>query len=107
MIIYDALVYFFLETTSSRAMQSFSLFLLAATHIADVATTTAILRRGGRELNGLMAYLMATFKRFWGVVKFAAAIAAGVAMVLTGNAAWVWLFVAVMLAVLAFNARSL
>lgn len=96
-----------LEMKTSETIQAFSLFLLTATHIADVAMTTAILRRGGRELNALMAYLIANFKSAWGVVKFVAAVAAGIAMVLTGNALWVWLFIAIMLGVLAFNAKSL
>ena len=84
-------------------MTGFSLLILAALQIWDISLTTKILRAGGRELNGVMAALMAATGNAWGAVKYAGSMGAGIALAATGNAWAIWPIIAVMALVVDHN----
>lgn len=77
--------------------------LLVALQLADIATTIRILRAGGVELNPVMRWLM-RFGALWIILKLVMVAIAAVG--LYGNP-WIWAAVAMQVAVVAYNLRSL
>lgn len=77
-------------------MTGFSLFILAALQIWDIWLTTKIMRAGGRELNGLMASLMAAVGNGWGAVKYGVGMAAALWAAASGHGWIIWPIIAVM-----------
>ncbi|WP_347311348.1 hypothetical protein [Defluviimonas sp. SAOS-178_SWC] len=88
-------------------MTGFSLFVLAAFQIWDIALTTKILRAGGRELNGIVASIMAAAGNAWGAIKYAGAMAAGIALAHFGYGWAIWLIIVVMAKVVDHNLTEL
>lgn len=84
-------------------MTGFSLFILAGLQIWDIWLTTKILRAGGRELNGIVACIMAATGNAWGAVKYGAGMAAAIWAAASGHGWMVWVFIAVMAAVVDHN----
>lgn len=84
-------------------MTGVSLLILAGLQIWDVALTTRILRAGGREMNGLMAAVIAVAGTGWGAVKYGAGMAAAIWAAATGHGWMIWVFIAVMAAVVDHN----
>ena len=84
-------------------MTGFTLFILAALQIWDIWLTTKILRAGGRELNGVMAVIMATTGSAWSLVKYVVAMGAGVALAKAGLTGAIWPIIAVMALVVDHN----
>jgi len=84
-------------------MTGFSLIVLAALQIWDIILTTRILRAGGRELNGVMAWLMAVAGNGWPAVKYGVGMGAAAWAASAGHVWLIWLFVAVMALVVDHN----
>jgi len=84
-------------------MTGFSLLILAALQIWDISLTTKILRAGGRELNGIVAGIMAATGNAWGAVKYAGAMGAGIALAAGGYGWAIWPIIAVMAMVVDHN----
>lgn len=84
-------------------MTGFSLLILAGLQIWDIWLTTRILRAGGRELNGLMAALIEAVGSNWGAVKYGIGMGAAIWAAKTGHGWLIWLFIAVMAAVVDHN----
>lgn len=84
-------------------MIGFTLFILAALQIWDIWLTTRILRAGGRELNGVMAALMAATGSAWGLVKYVVAMGAGIWLAKAGMTWAIWPIIAVMALVVDHN----
>ena len=84
-------------------MTGLSLLLLAALQIADIILTTRILKRGGRELNGIVAQLMAATGNGWFAAKYAVGMGAAIFAVTAGYGNLVWFINAVMVVVVAHN----
>lgn len=84
-------------------MTGFSLFVLAALQIWDIALTTKILRAGGREMNGIVAGIMAAAGNGWGPVKYGLATAAAIWAAASGHAWMIWPGIAVMAMVVDHN----
>lgn len=84
-------------------MTGLSLLILAGLQVWDIWLTTRILRAGGRELNGVMAKIMAAAGNGWGAAKYA--IGMGAAIWLASAGLWwaIWLIIAVMLWVIDHN----
>ncbi len=84
-------------------MTGFALLILAALQIWDVALTTKILRAGGRELNGIVASIMAAAGGGWGPVKYGLGMGASVLMAAAGHGWMIWIAIVVMAAVVDHN----
>lgn len=87
-------------------MTGFSLLILAALQIWDIILTTRILRAGGRELNGVMARIMAVAGNGWIAVKYGVGMGAAAWAASAGHVWLIWLIIAVMAAVVAHNLRQ-
>lgn len=84
-------------------MTGFSLLILAGLQIWDIWLTTRILRAGGRELNGLMAALIEAVGSNWGAVKYGVGMGAAIWAVMSGHGWLIWIFIAIMAAVVDHN----
>ena len=84
-------------------MTGFSLIVLAALQIWDIILTTRILRAGGRELNGVMAQIMAVAGNGWFAAKYGLGMGAAIWAAASGHGWLIWLFVAVMALVVDHN----
>lgn len=87
-------------------MTGFSLLILAALQIWDIILTLRILRAGGRELNGIMAWIMAVAGSGWPAVKYGVGMGAAIWAASAGHVWLIWLIIAVMAAVVAHNLRQ-
>jgi hypothetical protein len=84
-------------------MTGFSLFILAGLQIWDVWLTTKILRAGGRELNGIVAGIMAATGNAWGAVKYGIGMGAAIWAASAGHGWLIWLIIGLMLWVIDHN----
>lgn len=84
-------------------MTGLSLLILAALQIWDIILTTRILRAGGRELNGIMAWIMAVAGNGWLAAKYAVGMGAGIWAASAGAVWLIWLIIAVMAWVIHHN----
>lgn len=84
-------------------MTGLGFIILAALQIWDVALTTKILRFGGRELNGIMAGIIAATGNAWGAIKYAGAMGAALLAAASGHGWLIWVAIVVMAAVVYHN----
>lgn len=84
-------------------MTGLALFIFAVLQVADIVLTSAILKAGGRELNPIVAAIMAPIGSSWGAVKYAGSIGGALAIAATGHQWALWAIVAGMAAVVTHN----
>lgn len=96
-----------IQLQNIQPYEQFFLFLLGITQILDIAVTTKILKRGGSELNWIVAFLMAISPRGWSIFKYYVAMGSGVAFSLTGNGNFIPVIIFVMVIVLLWNLKQL
>lgn len=84
-------------------MIGFSLLILAGLQIWDIWLTTKILRAGGRELNGIVAGIMAATGNAWGAVKYGLSMGAAIWAAASGHGWIIWPIIAVMAGVVDHN----
>lgn len=77
-------------------MTGFSLVILAGLQICDIWLTTKIIRAGGRELNGIVAGIIAATGNAWGAVKYGVGMAAALWAAASGHGWIIWPIIAVM-----------
>lgn len=69
----------------------------------DVATTNAVLARGGYEMNPVTATIMRKMGRWWAVGRAIPTLVAGAGLAFIGATLWIWAVVVLTLAVVANN----
>ena len=84
-------------------MTGFSLLILAALQIWDIILTSRILRAGGREMNGVMAQLMAVTGNGWPGAEYAIGMGTAILAASAGHVWLIWLIIAVMALVVDHN----
>lgn len=77
-------------------MTGFSLLVLAALQIWDIILTTRILRAGGRELNGVMAHIMAVAGNGWFAAKYGLGMGAAIWAASAGQWWLIWVIIGLM-----------
>lgn len=88
-------------------MTGVSLLILAGLQIWDIWLTTKILRAGGRELNGIVACIMAATGNAWGAVKYGLGMGAAIWAAASGHGWIIWPIIAVMAGVVDHNLTKL
>lgn len=74
---------------------TFALLAYIIAQIADILTTNAALKEGGREANPIVARLMGTFGKRWWVAKIVVAFACAAVMVHAGSVVGLWVVAAI------------